>query len=55
MTQRDEQDRKGDPRAGGNVRFLERYKEFGPTSFAVEHRTSMLVLLAIITVLGIVS
>jgi multidrug efflux pump subunit AcrB len=46
---------KGDPRTGGEVRFLERYKEFGPTSFAVEHRTSMMVLLAIITILGIYS
>lgn len=43
---------KGDPRAGGGLRFLERYKEFGPTSFAVEHRTSMLVLLAIIGIMG---
>jgi multidrug efflux pump subunit AcrB len=43
---------KGDPRTGGGVPFLERYKEFAPTSFAVEHRTSMLVLLAIIALLG---
>lgn len=43
---------KGDPRGGGGIRFLERYKEFGPTSFAVEHRTSMLVMLAIIAIMG---
>ncbi|HKJ01475.1 MAG TPA: efflux RND transporter permease subunit, partial [Longimicrobiales bacterium] len=42
-----------DPREGGrDFRFLERFKEFGPTSFAVEHRTSMMVLLAIITLMG---
>jgi multidrug efflux pump subunit AcrB len=35
--------------------FLARYKEFGPTSFAVDHRTSVMVLLFIITVLGILS
>ena len=47
---------KGDPREGGDeIRFLERFKEFGPTSFAVEHRTSMMVLLAIITVMGLLS
>lgn len=47
-----DKERRSDPRTGGQVRFLERYKEFGPTSFAVEHRTSMLVLLAIIAILG---
>jgi multidrug efflux pump subunit AcrB len=31
----------------------DRFKEFGPTSFAVDHRTSMLVLLAIVTIMGI--
>jgi multidrug efflux pump subunit AcrB len=42
-----------DPRDGGrDFRFLERFKEFSPTSFAVEHRTSMMVLLAIITLMG---
>ncbi len=35
--------------------FLERFKEFGPTSFAVDHRTSMVVLLLIITVMGFFS
>ncbi len=35
--------------------FLDRFKEFGPTSFAVDHRTSMMVLLAIITILGLYS
>ncbi len=33
-------------------RFLERFKEFRATSFAVEHRTSALMLLAIIAVMG---
>ena len=32
--------------------FLDRFKEFGPASFAVEHRTSVIVLLVIITILG---
>ena len=49
------QARAGDPRTGGGVRFLERYKEFGPTSFAVEHRTSMMVLLAIIAIMGAIA
>ena len=30
----------------------ERFREFGATSFAIEHRTSVLVLLAIITIMG---
>ncbi len=46
-------------RRGGNgqedVRFLERFKEFRLTSFAVEHRTSMMVLLGIIVILGALS
>ncbi len=33
--------------------LLQRYKEFGLTSFAVDHRTSVLVLLAIVTVGGV--
>ena len=33
-------------------RFLEKFKEFGATSFAVEHRTSVMVMLVIITVMG---
>ncbi|GMV06123.1 MAG: copper transporter [Gemmatimonadota bacterium] len=54
-TEKDDAARKGDPRTGGGVRFLERYKEFGPTSFAVEHKTSMIVMLAIITLMGVYS
>ncbi|NJD20228.1 MAG: efflux RND transporter permease subunit, partial [Gemmatimonadetes bacterium] len=46
---------KGQPHIEGRAPLLERYKEFGPTSIAVEHRTSVLVLLAIITVMGIFS
>ncbi len=38
-----------------DVRFLERFKEFRLTSFAVEHRTSMLVLLGIIVIMGALS
>lgn len=36
-------------------RSAEAFKEFGPTSFAIEHRTSVLVLLFIITVMGALS
>jgi multidrug efflux pump subunit AcrB len=32
--------------------FLARFKEFAPTSFAVDHRTSAVVLLVIITIMG---
>ncbi|MEK9503748.1 efflux RND transporter permease subunit [Gaopeijia maritima] len=35
--------------------FLMRFKEFGPTSFAVDHSTSMVVLLVIIAILGLLS
>ncbi|MEJ2541635.1 MAG: efflux RND transporter permease subunit [Gemmatimonadota bacterium] len=35
--------------------FLSRFKEFGPTSFAVDHSTSVLVLLFIVTVMGVFS
>ena len=35
--------------------FLDRFKEFGPTSFAVNHSTSMIVLLILIAVMGIYS
>ncbi len=38
-----------------DFRMLERFKEFRPTSFAVEHRTSVVVLLAIIALMGIVA
>lgn len=35
-----------------NGRILERFKEFRPTSFAVEHKTSVMVLLVIIMLMG---
>jgi multidrug efflux pump len=34
---------------------LERFKEFGMTTFAVEHRTSVMVLLTIVTIMGLLS
>ena len=34
---------------------LARYKEFFPTSFAIEHRTSVVILLVIIGVMGALS
>ncbi|MFQ5535936.1 MAG: efflux RND transporter permease subunit [Gemmatimonadota bacterium] len=48
---------RGPEQGGGReeYRLLERFKEFRPTSFAVEHRTSVLVLLFIVTFLGILS
>ncbi|MCA9300650.1 MAG: efflux RND transporter permease subunit, partial [Phycisphaerales bacterium] len=39
----------------GDAEALSRYKEFGPTSFAVAHKTSVLVLLVIIAVMGALS
>ncbi len=36
-------------------RDLERFKEFGPTSFAVDHRTSVVVLVVIIAIMGLFS
>jgi multidrug efflux pump subunit AcrB len=42
-------------RAPDDPGFLARFKEFGPTSFAVDHRTSAVVLLVIITIMGILS
>jgi multidrug efflux pump subunit AcrB len=39
------------PPSGG----LDRFKEFGPTSFAVDHTTSVKVLLALLTVMGLYS
>ena len=36
----------------GKGRILERFKEFRPTSFAIEHKTSVMVLLVIITLMG---
>lgn len=49
--------RPNSPADGGDrpERFLDRFKEFGPTSFAVGHRISVLVLLALITVMGVVA
>jgi multidrug efflux pump subunit AcrB len=50
--------RAGEPgghRPSEDPTFLARFKEFGPTSFAVDHRTSMVVLLAIIAVMGLFS
>ena len=56
MTEHNGRPSRGDPREDGREhRFLERFKEFRATSFAVEHRTSALVLLAIITILGALS
>ncbi len=51
----------GAPNSGGNPSggpgrdsgFLERFKEFAPTSLAVDHKTSVLVLFAFITVVGL--
>ena len=39
----------------GDRGFLDRFKEFAPASFAVEHRTSVVVLLVIIAFLGVFS
>ncbi len=45
-----------DPREEGReVRFLERFKEFRAASFAIEHRTSVMVLLGIIVIMGVLS
>jgi multidrug efflux pump subunit AcrB len=38
-----------------DARLAERFKEFRPTSLAVDHRTSVMVLLAIIAILGVLS
>ena len=43
------------PKGADDPEFLGRFKEFGPTSFAIEHRTSTLVLLFIITLMGVIS
>ena len=51
----------GAPDSGGHVpaeprhdpEFLARYKEFRPTSLAVDHQTSVLVLLTFITIVGL--
>lgn len=46
----------GDPRQDGvRARPLERFKEFRATTFAIEHRTSALVLLAIIAIMGVMA
>ena len=44
----------GEPPVDPAVRGRD-YKEFGPTSFAVDHRTSVIVLLVIITIMGMLS
>ncbi|MEE2900161.1 MAG: efflux RND transporter permease subunit, partial [Gemmatimonadota bacterium] len=54
------QDDDGTKGGGGGAppadfRMLERFKEFRATSFAVEHRTSIMVLLFIITLMGVLS
>jgi multidrug efflux pump subunit AcrB len=41
-----------DGKAPRGARPLSEYREFGPTSFAIEHRTSVLVLLFIIMLMG---
>jgi multidrug efflux pump len=46
----------GDPGDEGRaIRFLERFKEFKAASFAVEHRTSVMVMLGIIVIMGVLS
>ncbi len=39
----------------GDQGFLDRFKEFGPASFAVDHKTSVVVLLVIIALMGVFS
>jgi multidrug efflux pump subunit AcrB len=41
--------------SGRDMARVEGFKEFGPTSFAIEHRTSVLVLLLIIAIMGALS
>lgn len=55
MSQNEEKRTGGPGEGAAGFRILERFKEFRATSFAVEHRTSILVLLAIIAVMGVVS
>ncbi|HSH76010.1 MAG TPA: efflux RND transporter permease subunit, partial [Longimicrobiales bacterium] len=45
----------GVDRPGAGRRPLENFREFGPTSFAIEHATSVLVLLLIIALMGALS
>ena len=47
--------RNGDNGEAPDFRILKRYREFRATSFAIEHRTSVVVLLAIITIMGVLS
>ncbi|MEX2467743.1 MAG: efflux RND transporter permease subunit [Gemmatimonadota bacterium] len=48
--------KEGETRSGSPIgEALARFKEFSPTSFAVEHKTSVIVLLVIIGVLGALS
>ncbi|MDT8339886.1 MAG: efflux RND transporter permease subunit [Longimicrobiales bacterium] len=42
-------------RGPGEGGFQDRFKEFGPTSFAVDHGTSVKVLLLILTILGVLA
>ena len=46
---------KPDSPGEGAERFLDRFKEFGPASFALKNRTSVLVMLVIIFILGVIS
>jgi multidrug efflux pump subunit AcrB len=53
MSKNDEtKSRQGDGSPMRDYRFYERFKEFKATSFAVEHRTSVVVLLVIIALMG---
>ncbi len=45
----------GDQPSGEDRGLLDRFKEFAPTSLAVDHTTSVMVLLAIITIMGMLS
>ena len=52
MTSQGNERRPGEGDEGRALRLPERFKEFAATSFAVEHRTSAMVLLAIIAIMG---
>ena len=55
MNQDDHDSAKAGAEPPADFRMLERFKEFRVTSFAVEHRTSVMVLLFIITLMGALS
>lgn len=55
MTDPERERRPGEELPLDDPGFLMRFKEFAPTSFAVDHRTSMVVLLVIIGILGLLS